>query len=72
MDWSVSVQRNLAVNPKCPKRLLDILADYPDIDMKVSVAANPNVSKETAMRLKKIRSKKIAIALQANHLLAFD
>ena len=72
LDSSVGVRRNLAVNPKCPKRLLDILADYPDIDMKVSVAANPNVSKETAMRLKKIRSKKIATALQANHVLAFD
>jgi hypothetical protein len=43
----------LAAKPKCPKRFLGILEDYPDIDIKFSKAPNPNVSKETAMKLKK-------------------
>lgn len=66
VDGSLEIQRNFARNPKCPKRLLDKIADHYDVDTKAIVASNPNISADTVLKLRKYRSIKVKKALDQN------
>jgi hypothetical protein len=66
IGWSQTIKECIARNPKCPKRILDELADRSDIDLKVLVASNPNISKVTRDKLNKYKSVKVARAIKSN------
>jgi hypothetical protein len=64
VDGSSCIKEKCAAHNKCPRHILDELADYPDNKIRVLVAGNKNTSVKTANKLAQSRSKLIQNALK--------
>lgn len=72
IDWLYTIRKYLASHPKSPKDILNSLADYSNIEIRVLVASNPNTDPEVLTKLSKVRSVQIKRGLLKNPKLPED